>query len=164
MKIHRLLALLPALLAGLFPCALAEETDEFARATELGFVETSAQRVTPGWSGSEWIDWNGTPFDVKTGLAKNLDYFVDIGDLMPGVTEFADYRDRPYPSCGALHLRCDEGNPGFTLDNICVKYDPMGGSVNPNGGGFEPVFIENAEKFLHEYLKDDTSTIVWPGE
>lgn len=88
MKIHRLLALLPALLAGLFPCALAEETDEFARAMELGFLETSAQRVTPGWSGS----------------------------------------------------------------------------VNPNGGGFEPVFIEKAEKFLHEYLKDDTSTIVWPGE
>jgi len=42
MKIHRLLALLLALLAGLFSCALAEETDEFARAVEIGFVETTA--------------------------------------------------------------------------------------------------------------------------
>ena len=136
--------------------------------TDTGMIvlndETSAQRVTPRWTGSEWIDWDGTPFDVKTDLAKNLDYFVDIGGLMPGTTEFYDYQGRPYPSYGALHLRCDEGNPGavfesvefasievhpndltyincvfslepgFTLDNICVKYYPMGGSVNPNNG------------------------------
>ena len=41
MKIHRLLALLLAVLAGLFSCALAEEPDEFARAVELGFLETT---------------------------------------------------------------------------------------------------------------------------
>lgn len=140
--------------------------------TDTGMIvlndETSAWRVTtPRWSGSEWLNSDGTPFDVKTGLTKDLDYFVDIGDLMPGTTEFFDYRDQPYVSYGALHLRCDEGNPGAvfesieftsmdvnpddlssfssifglegapTLDNICVKYYPMGGSGNPNGGAVQ---------------------------
>lgn len=137
--------------------------------TDTGMVvlndEKSAWRVTtPRWNGSEWLNSDGTPFDVKTGLTKDLDYFMDIGDLMPGVTEFFNYQDSAYVSHGALHLRCDAGNPGVvfesieftsmvedpntstyinspfsleggpTLDNICVKYYPMGGSGNPNNG------------------------------
>ncbi|MBP3651523.1 MAG: peptidoglycan-binding protein, partial [Clostridia bacterium] len=139
--------------------------------TDTGMIvlndEMSAQRVTPRWTGSAWVNWDGTPFDVKNGLTKDLDYFVDIGDLMPGTTEFFDYQDSPYVSYGALHLRCDAGNPGAvfesiefasmivhpsdssrissplslepgnTLDNICVKYYPMGGSGNPNNGAVQ---------------------------
>lgn len=155
--------------------------------TDTGMVvlndEMSAWRVTPRWTGSEWLNSDGTPFDVKTDLTKNLDYFVDIGDLMQGTTEFNDYQGHPYPSYGALHLRCDEGNPGTvfervefgsiavdpntstyinspfsleggpTLDNICVKYYPMGGSGNPNNGA-----VQNCEfawgggcvQFIHD--------------
>lgn len=139
--------------------------------TDTGMVvlndETAGWRVAPRWTGSEWVNWDGTPFDVKTGLTKDLDYFVDIGGLMPGTTEFNDYQDSPYVSYGALHMRCDEGNPGavfesiefasmvalpsdssrlsspislesgYTLDNICVKYYPMGASGNPNNGAVQ---------------------------
>jgi hypothetical protein len=58
--------------------------------------------------------------------------------------------------------------PEFGNNAYYLAEDSMGFAswiVNPNGGSFEPVFIENAEKFLREYLKDETSTIiVLPGE
>lgn len=73
-----------------------------------------------------------------------------------------------YPFQYALMCGIDQSvMPEFGHNIYYLAENSMGLAqwvVNPFGGGFEPVFLDNAESFLREYLKDESSVIVRPGE
>jgi len=70
------------------------------------------------------------PFDVKSELTEDLDFFSQADSILidgapirmygagsAKTVEYRRYKDIPYP-VGELYLRCDQGNPGEVFDSI----------------------------------------------
>lgn len=97
--------------------------------------ETAGNKILADWSGTEWVNEDGTPFDIANSLTENLDFFSDDGGKFGGATDFyvnnSSADDVQY---GPLYLRCDEGNPGEIYDciELCTMFtnDMAGGGYN----------------------------------
>lgn len=96
--------------------------------------EKAGVKITAKWSGKEWLNKDGTPFDVAAALTENLDFFSDDGGKCGGATSFYNIpvsttaKDVQY---GPLYLRCDEGNPGELYD--CIELCTMTVTETKNG-------------------------------
>ena len=84
----------------------------------------AGNKVLAEWSGTEWINEDGTSFDITASLEKNLDFFSDDAGKFGGATDFYigggnAEEDVQY---GPLYLRCDEGNPGelYSCIELCT--------------------------------------------
>lgn len=81
-------------------------------------------KVLADWSGTEWVNEDGTPFDIAASLTENLDFFSDDGGKYGGATTFSVDGENPDAvQYGPLYLRCDEGNPGELYD--CIEICDM---------------------------------------
>lgn len=102
------------------------------------------------WSGTEWVNEDGTPFDIVDSLTRNLDFFSDDGGKFGGATDFyvnnSSASDVKY---GPLYLRCDEGNPGDLFD--CIELCSMTATEMRNGG-YEGTVIDGMDGCVYDNL------------
>lgn len=96
-----------------------------------------ANKVTPRWSGKQYVFDTGKNFDAITGLTQNLDYFssIDLTKINPldKVMETG--------AAGPLYLRCDAGNPGELFSNIDFILD--GSGISPVGYNGKDMTVDN---------------------
>ena len=96
---------------------------------DCGFIvfddTTAGNKVLADWSGSEWINEDGTPFDVAASLTENLDFFSDDSGRLKGIMDYSVSNNLPVEDdyYGPLYLRCDQGNPGELYD--CIELCTM---------------------------------------
>lgn len=101
--------------------------------------DIGARKIAPYWNGSDFVAENGQPFEVLTGLKRDLSFFSPADSLLKdkvasdratiagwsiGVPLFGD------AYCGtegALYFRCDSGNPGEVFDSIEFSMRPKEG-------------------------------------
>lgn len=101
--------------------------------------DTGARKVAPYWNGSDFVTENGQPFEVLTGLKRDLSFFSPADSLLKnkvasdratiagwsiGVPLFSDFY---CGTEGALYFRCDEGNPGEIFASIEFSMRPQEG-------------------------------------
>ena len=112
--------------------------------------ETAGNKILANWSGAEWVNEDGTPFEIADALTENLDFFSDDGGKFGGATDFyvndslAD--DVQY---GPLYLRCDEGNPGELYD--CIELCTMT-AADAAGGGYEGTVVSGINGCVYDNL------------
>lgn len=124
--------------------------------------DIGARKIAPYWDGSDFVTEDGQPFDILTGLNRNLTFFSPADSLLKnkvasdratiagwsiGVPLFDD------AYCGtegALYFRCDEGNPGEVFDSIEF-------SVSPAGAGHAIIYLRanNVLDNLHIFGTSD---------
>ncbi|MBR5307489.1 MAG: S-layer homology domain-containing protein [Clostridia bacterium] len=111
--------------------------------------ESALKEVPDLRDGKHYVRKTDTPFDIKTELNENLEFYCDM-------------TDKSLSKKGKIYLRCDEGNPGsvykdiefntrvnvisgsgstdVTFDNICVMF---GGSHGIGYGTTKNLTVQN---------------------
>ena len=80
-----------------------------------------ADKQTPKWSGSGFVNDNGGVYDVRSELKYDLSFFSPADSLLRGIAgvgSFRLYEEKYVGTSGKLYLRCDKGNPGEVFDSI----------------------------------------------
>ncbi len=108
-------------------------------------------KVVADWSGTEWINRDGTPFDIAASLTEDLDFFSDDGGRFGGAADFyvgpgGSPEDVKY---GPLYLRCDEGNPGevFGCVELCTMTAP-----DERDGAYEGTVADGIDGSVYDNL------------
>lgn len=93
--------------------------------TDAGTVvfddSAATRKITAVWSGTEWVNEDGSAFDIVAGLTEDLEFFSDDGGKFGGATDVWGINDAGTPAdvqYGPLYLRCDRGNPGSLYSRI----------------------------------------------
>lgn len=112
--------------------------------------ETAGNKILANWSGAEWVNEDGTPFDIADALTENLDFFSDDGGKFGGAMDFyvndSSAEDVKY---GPLYLRYDEGNPGELYD--CIELCTMT-TTNMGRGGYEGTVVSGIDGCVYDNL------------
>lgn len=112
--------------------------------------ETVGNKILADWSGTEWVNSDGAPFDIASSLKENLDFFSDDGGKFGGATNFyTNNSSAEDVQCGPLYLRCDEGNPGEIYD--CIELCTMT-TTDMSGGSYEGTVISGMDGIVYDNL------------
>ncbi len=112
--------------------------------------EKAGNKILAEWSGAEWVNDDGTPFDIASSLTQNLDFFSDDGGRFGGAVDFeVNSFDPEAVKCGPLYLRCDEGNPGEMYD--CIELCTMT-TTDMRDGGYEGDVIGGVDGMVYDNL------------
>ncbi len=99
--------------------------------------ENWANKVYPFWDKTQYVSATGEPFDVTSGLTKDLDFFsaVDLTKIDPF--------DRVSETdvSGRLYVRSDAGNPGEIYKTVDFSQDGTG--ISPFGNNGKDMTVDN---------------------
>lgn len=107
-------------------------------------------KILADWSGKQWVNEDGTPFDIASALTENLDFFSDDAGKFGGARDFyvndCTAEDVQY---GPLYLRCDQGNPGEVYD--CIELCTMV-TTEMTGGAYEGTVLNGIFGAVYDNL------------
>ena len=84
--------------------------------------EAYAEIVIPYWNGTEYVNKDGSAFDVIEALDRDL-AFCNLLNLDED-SDTADIGNNTYT--GPLYLRCDAGNPAEVYQEVAIPQNPCG--------------------------------------
>jgi hypothetical protein len=84
--------------------------------------EKWADKIMPYWNGTDYVNKDGSIFDVPAALDRDLT-FCSLLDIS-GEPVDVDIANGVYT--GALYLRCDAGNPAEVFSEVAVPQVPTG--------------------------------------
>lgn len=88
--------------------------------------ESWAYKVAAHWRKGQWMNPDGTKFDVKKQLDRNHEFFSSIDSALPKTDKVEYIWFADLITDGPLYFRCDEGNPGKVFDSIEFGYKSKG--------------------------------------
>lgn len=110
----------------------------------------AGNKVLADWSGTEWVNEDGTAFEIAAALTEDLDFFSDDGGKFSGATDFcvndSAAEDVKY---GPLYLRCDEGNPGEIYG--CIELCTMT-TTDMSNGAYEGTVLDGVQGTVYDNL------------
>lgn len=112
--------------------------------------ETAGNKILANWSGTEWVNEDGIPFEIADALTENLDFFSDDGGKFAVAMDiYVDDSSAEDVKYGPLYLRCDEGNPGELYG--CIELCAMT-TTDMREGGYEGTVVNGVNGCVYDNL------------